>query len=60
MRDAVKYKFDQHQDLRQRLKETGSAKLVEDSAVDSFWGGQLPGSENMLGKVLMEYRDTIQ
>ena len=59
MREAVKYKFDQHEDLRKRLKETGEAKLVEDSQVDMFWGGWLPGSQNKLGEVLMEYRSTI-
>ena len=60
MREAVRYKFEQHEGLRKRLRETGTAKLIEDSAVDSFWGGWLPGSQNMLGKVLMEFRDTIQ
>ena len=60
MRDAIRYKFEQNQEIRKRLKETGDAKLVEDSSVDMFWGGWLPGSLNKLGEVLMEYRSTIQ
>ena len=60
MRDAIRYKFEQNQEIRKRLKETGDAKLVEDSPVDMFWGGWLPGSLNKLGEVLMEYRSTIQ
>jgi predicted NAD-dependent protein-ADP-ribosyltransferase YbiA (DUF1768 family) len=37
--------------------ETGDAKIVEDSPTDKFWGGAIEGSKNMLGNLLMEYRD---
>jgi predicted NAD-dependent protein-ADP-ribosyltransferase YbiA (DUF1768 family) len=43
-----------------KLIETGDAKLVEDSDVDKYWGGWLEGSENMLGKLLMELRDKLK
>lgn len=41
------------------LKWTGNATLMEDSPIDMFWGGALPGSKNMLGKLLMEIRNEI-
>ena len=59
MRIAVRLKFDQHPDLREKLRATGTAKLVEDSPVDMFWGGALPGSRNMAAEILMEYRSTL-
>ena len=57
MKRAVEYKFGQNPDIRQKLLETGNAHLVEDSPYDKFWGGRLKDSKNMLGKVLMEYRN---
>ena len=45
--------------MQKKLKETDMAKLVEDSAVDKYWGGYIEGSKNMLGLMLMEYRDKI-
>ena len=41
------------------LKWTGDAILIEDSPTDMFWGGSLPGSSNMLGKLLMHVREEI-
>ena len=38
---------------------TKDAHLIEDSPYDNYWGGKLPGSDNMLGIILMEYRDKI-
>ena len=34
--------------------------MIEDSPVDMFWGGALPGSKNYLGKLLMKLRDEIR
>lgn len=59
MRIAVRLKFDQNPDLKEKLRATGTAKLVEDSPVDMFWGGALPGSRNMYGEILMEYRNSL-
>jgi hypothetical protein len=37
--------------------DTGDKKLVEDSDVDMYWGGSLPGSKNVLGEMLMGIRE---
>jgi ribA/ribD-fused uncharacterized protein len=58
MRRAIRAKFDQNEEMRKRLIETGTAKLVEDSSEDKFWGGAIEGSMNMLGKLLMELRES--
>lgn len=60
MRKALRAKFDQNEEMRKRLIETGTAKLVEDSPVDRFWGGAIEGSINMLGKLLMELRESYK
>ncbi len=43
--------------LRLMLDWTGDAILIEDSPTDMFWGGKLPNSKNMLGKLLMHVRE---
>jgi len=57
MRKALHEKFTQHSDLLSRLLSTGNAKLIEDSPFDSFWGGFLPNSKNILGILLMQLRN---
>lgn len=57
MREAVRAKFTQHEDLRRQLLETGDATLVEHTERDSYWGDGGDGSgKNMLGRILMEVR----
>ena len=57
---AVYAKFTQHDDLRQKLLDSGDAILVEDSPVDYYWGCGSDGSgKNMLGKTLMAIRQTL-
>lgn len=46
--------------MRENLIGTGEAVLIEDSERDSYWGGVLPNSLNMLGKLLMELRSELQ
>ena len=46
-------------DLKNQLLETGDAILIEDSPTDMFWGGSLPGSQNMLGTLLMQVREEL-
>jgi len=61
MREAVRAKFTQHDDLRELLLSTGEAKLVEHTANDAYWGDGGDGSgKNMLGKVLMEIREELR
>jgi ribA/ribD-fused uncharacterized protein len=57
MREVVKAKFDQHDDLRLKLIETGAALLVEGNTWgDKFWGRCDGMGLNVLGSILMELR----
>lgn len=61
MREALKAKFTQHEDLREILLETKDAELVEHTKNDSYWadGGDGKG-KNMLGILLMELREEFK
>ncbi|ABC30819.1 uncharacterized protein conserved in bacteria [Hahella chejuensis KCTC 2396] len=57
MREAILAKFTQHDALRERLLSTGSAKIVEHTDNDDYWGDGGDGSgQNMLGRILEEVR----
>lgn len=57
MYTAVKAKFDQHPEIKQKLLETGDAILVEDAPWDPFWGsGENFTGQNVLGLILMHIR----
>ncbi|WP_342378103.1 NADAR family protein [Myxococcus stipitatus] len=61
MREAVRAKFSQHEDLTRLLLETGDAKLVEHTDQDDYWGDGGDGSgKNMLGRILMEIREELR
>ncbi len=61
MRDAVRTKFTQHEDISEVLLSTGEAKLVEHTANDDYWGDGGDGSgQNMLGRILMEIREELK
>jgi ribA/ribD-fused uncharacterized protein len=54
-------KFYHNEGLREALKSTGNRMLVEDNDWgDTFWGVCNGKGYNMLGKMLMEIRQTIQ
>jgi len=60
MKECVKAKFLQHQDLKEKLIATGNEEIVEDSPIDWYWGCGKDGTgQNMLGKILMEVRHEI-
>ena len=59
MRKALEAKFTQHDELKALLISTGDAKLVEHTANDSYWGDGGGKGRNMLGKLLMELRETL-
>jgi hypothetical protein len=63
MRDVLRAKFTQHDDLRELLLSTGSARLVEAATVDNevnrTWGEVNGIGKNMLGKLLMEIREEL-
>jgi N-glycosidase YbiA len=61
MKNAVRAKFTQHEDLKKLLIETGDATLVEHTKNDSYWGDGGDGSgKNMLGIILMQVRDELR
>ena len=61
MREAVRAKFAQHDDIREILLSTADAKIVEHTENDDYWGDGGDGSgKNMLGRILMEVRDELK
>lgn len=58
MKDALRYKVQQHPDIRETLLRTGDAILIEDSDWDYIWGCGKDGTgQNLLGKAWMEIRN---
>lgn len=64
MRDVLRAKFTQHEDLRELLLSTGNARLVESATVDNpvnrLWGEVNGVGKNMLGTLLMEVREELR
>lgn len=61
MLDAVRAKFSQHAELRDKLLATGEAELVEHTRNDDYWGDGGDGSgRNMLGVMLMAVRNELR
>lgn len=60
MKCVLQAKFTQHEDLKQLLLSTGTARLVEsasvDNAVNRLWGEVGGVGKNKLGELLMEVR----
>jgi ribA/ribD-fused uncharacterized protein len=64
MKGVLRAKFSQHEDLRELLLSTGSARLVEsatvNNAVNRLWGEVNGVGQNKLGQLLMEVRDELR
>jgi ribA/ribD-fused uncharacterized protein len=64
MRDVLRAKFTQHEDLKQLLLSTRNSRLVEagrtDNPVNRTWGEVNGKGLNMLGVLLMEVREEIR
>lgn len=64
MKSILLAKFQQHEDLRELLLSTGTARLVESATVDNpvnrLWGEVNGVGQNMLGTLLMEVRDELR
>lgn len=64
MRGVLYAKFTQHQDLRDLLLSTGTARLIETATVDNevnrLWGEVNGQGKNMLGELLMELRARLR
>ena len=60
MLEAVRAKFDQHEELKELLLSTGDAEIIEHTENDAYWGDGRDGSgKNRLGKILMIVRKEI-
>ncbi len=61
MKDALRYKALQHDEVKNTLLSTGDEVLVEDSPYDSIWGTGSDGlGTNLLGKAWMEIREELR
>jgi ribA/ribD-fused uncharacterized protein len=61
MTECVMAKFLQNHEFLEQLLATGTAELIEDSPVDSFWGcGKDGKGKNHLGKILMQVREKLK
>ena len=64
MKNILRAKFTQHEDLRDLLLATGDSRLVEnatvDNAVNRLWGEVNGVGQNKLGQLLMEIRSELQ
>lgn len=61
MREVLFAKFTQHPELKNKLLKTSPLTLVEHTENDHYWGDGGNGSgKNMLGKLLMEVRSSLQ
>ena len=64
MRQVLRAKFTQHEDLCDLLLSTGNARLVEatktNNAVNRLWGEVNGKGKNMLGVLLMELREELK
>jgi len=61
MAEALLAKFSQHADLKKVLLSTGTAKILEKTTGDYYWGIGTKGTgKNMLGILLMELRGKFQ
>lgn len=64
MKQVLRAKFTQHEDLRELLLSTGEARLVEAATVDNLvnrtWGEVNGKGKNMLGVLLMEVRSELR
>ncbi len=61
MYQAVLRKFQTHEDIRDRLIQTGDEELVESAPGDYYWGCGADGTgQNKLGKILMTVRAQLR
>ena len=57
MYELLKEKVEQHEEVKQKLLETGEQEIIEENPNDSFWGnGNDELGENHMGKLLMKVR----
>lgn len=61
MREIVEAKFEQNEDLKVKLLETGDEHLEEGNTwEDRIWGTVNGVGENRLGRILMQVRELLR
>lgn len=61
MRKAVFEKFNQNDEIKAILLETGDEQIIEKTTSDYYWGCGKDGTgKNMLGIILMEVRELLK
>lgn len=61
MKNALWFKINQHQDVKDTLLSTGDNEIVEHTPRDSYWADGGDGSgKNRLGILWMEIRDELK
>ena len=61
MKDALRFKIQQHTDVFKKLMETGNEEIAEDTKDDYIWGIGSDGTgKNLLGKAWMDLRREYQ
>jgi ribA/ribD-fused uncharacterized protein len=60
MEEIVRCKLEQHPYIQDKLRQTGTVQIVEDSPKDDFWGwGLNRDGRNELGKIWMKLREDM-
>jgi len=60
MEDILRHKLQQHKYVAQKLRESGSRELIENSEENAFWGrGPDWKGQNHCGKLWMKLRDEL-
>jgi ribA/ribD-fused uncharacterized protein len=58
MYQILKLKFDQHEDLKKKLLNTGVSNIIYKNRIENFWGtGKYNNGDNCLGKQLEKLRE---
>ncbi len=65
MRNSLQHKFEQHEDLKELLQDTGTREIIEYNEQDRYWGNNGKGDsegngQNNLGKTIMQLRDEMR
>lgn len=61
MKEIMRAKMVQHEDVQRMLEETGDAILEKNHPDDSYWGTGADGKgENVMGNIWMELREELK
>ena len=61
MFEAVLYKFQAHEDIRQKLLLTGDEYIIEETVKENYWGcGINKDGTNYYGKILCKVREYLR